>query len=67
MPSMIEKWEETTLPDRHKDMLLRAWTKYVAGGVKRTTAFDCVRLYEGKLGRQRRRSSRPEASSMTLA
>jgi hypothetical protein len=48
--SMIEEWEETTLPDRHKDMLLRAWTKYTSGGVKRTTALDCVRLYEGKLG-----------------
>ena len=48
--SMIEEWEQTTLPDRYRDNLLRAWTKYTAGGVKRTTALDCVRLYEGKLG-----------------
>ena len=47
--SMIEEWEHTTLPDRYKDDLLRAWTKYVAGGTKRTTALDCVRLYERRL------------------
>lgn len=47
---MIQAWEETTLPDRYMDVLLRAWTKYTTGGVKRTTALDCVRLYKSKLG-----------------
>jgi hypothetical protein len=47
--SMIEEWEQTTLPARDKDDLLRAWTKYTAGGVKRTTALDCVRMFEEHL------------------
>ncbi|HEX2184373.1 MAG TPA: hypothetical protein VHN78_02560, partial [Chloroflexota bacterium] len=48
--SMIEEWENTTLPEAHKDNMLRAWAAYVSGGAKRTTALDCVRLYEGRLG-----------------
>lgn len=48
--SMIEEWENTTLPDSYKDDFLRAWTKYVSGGAKRTTSLDCVRMYEQHLG-----------------
>ncbi|HEV2126241.1 MAG TPA: hypothetical protein VGW38_26090 [Chloroflexota bacterium] len=48
--TMIEEYENTTLPERYKDDFLRAWATYVAGGAKRTTALDCVRMYEGQLG-----------------
>ena len=33
-----------------RDNILRAWTKYVAGGAKRTTALDCVEQYERIMG-----------------
>ncbi|MGH2353824.1 MAG: hypothetical protein ACRDJN_19640, partial [Chloroflexota bacterium] len=45
----IEEWELTTAK-RQRDNILRAWTKYVAGGVKRTTALDCVEQYEQIMG-----------------
>jgi hypothetical protein len=48
--TMIEEWEHTTLSGRYRDELLRAWACYVSGGAKRTTALDCVRLYEHNLG-----------------
>lgn len=45
----IEEWELTTAKG-HRDNILRAWTKYIAGGVKRTTALDCVQQYEQIMG-----------------
>jgi hypothetical protein len=45
----IEEWENTSAK-QHKDSILRAWTKYVSGGAKRTTALDCVEQYERILG-----------------
>ncbi len=45
----IEEWELTTAREE-RDNILRAWTKYVAGGVKRTTALDCVEQYERIMG-----------------
>jgi len=47
--TMIEEYENTTLPPQHKDNMLRAWACYVSGGAKRTTSLDCVRLYEDRL------------------
>jgi hypothetical protein len=48
--TMIEEWENTTLGDRYKDEMLRAWAAYVSGGAKRTTSLECVQLYERNLG-----------------
>ena len=45
----IEEWELTSAK-QHRDNILRAWTKYVASGVKRTTALDCVVQYEQLMG-----------------
>jgi hypothetical protein len=47
--TLIEEWELTTAKG-HRDAILRAWVKYVAGGVKRTTALDCVEQYERIMG-----------------
>jgi hypothetical protein len=47
--SSIEEWELTTARS-HRDHILRAWTRYVSGGVKRTTALDCVLQYEQLMG-----------------
>ena len=58
----IEEWELTTAKGQ-RDNILRAWTKYVSGGVKRTTALDCVQQYEQIMGRgpgaDRRGHARP--------
>lgn len=54
--SSIEEWEQTTAR-RHRDSILRAWAKYVAGGAKRTTALDCVQQYEQILGINPERSA----------
>src|SRR6266542_4846142 len=35
----IEEWELTSAKD-HRDDILRAWAKYVAGGIKRTTTVE---------------------------
>ena len=48
--TMIEEWENTTLGDRYKDEMLRAWACYVSGGAKRTTSLECVQMYERNLG-----------------
>ncbi len=45
----IEEWELTSAK-HHRDNILRAWTKYVSGGIKRTTALDCVQQYEQIMG-----------------
>jgi hypothetical protein len=45
----VEEWELTTARGQ-RDNILRAWTKYVSGGVKRTTALDCVQQYEQIMG-----------------
>jgi hypothetical protein len=47
---MIEEWELTTAGDSARDTMLRAWVKYVAGGAKRTTDLECVRMFEASLG-----------------
>ena len=48
--SMVEEWEVTTAGDGARDTMLRAWVKYVAGGAKRTTDLECVRMFEASLG-----------------
>ena len=45
----VEEWELTTARGQ-RDNILRAWTKYVSGGAKRTTALDCVQQYEQIMG-----------------
>ncbi|HET7769102.1 MAG TPA: hypothetical protein VFN74_10020, partial [Chloroflexota bacterium] len=47
--TMIEEYELTTLGEKYKDEMLRAWACYVSGGAKRTTSLDCVRMYEDQL------------------
>lgn len=45
----IEEWELTSAKGQ-RDNILRAWTKYISAGVKRTTALDCVVKYEQIMG-----------------
>ena len=46
----IEEWELTTAT-KYRDTILIAWAKYIAGCIKRTTALDCTRLFEERLGK----------------
>ena len=40
-----------TTATKYRDTILIAWAKYIAGCIKRTTALDCTRLFEERLGK----------------